>query len=489
MSAVLYDDIPEDFPRPDSELREHKTAHLRVPPHSIEAESSVLGGILLDNAAWDQVGDLLVEGDFYRYEHRTVFAVVGALINATKPADVITVYERLKSMGKADEIGGLAYLNSLAQYMPSASNIRRYAEIVREQSILRKLVAASDEIATAAFNPQGRAVDSILDEAEQRIFNIAENGGVTEDFSSIDDSVVQLLDDIQERFQGGGEPDYVPTGIHEVDERLDGGVRGGEVVVIGARPSMGKSAMAQTIEEHVALQLGLPVLAFSLEMPRKQKTRRHVASIGRIHLQKLRLPERMRDEDWPKLTEAVEKLRQVSIEINDQSSLNINQLRRAARKFKRKYRTKLGLITVDYLGLMDGLDPKMSRTYQLAEITKGLKSLAKELGWPIVLLVQIDRGVEKRDDPMPRLSDLRDSGAIEQDADIVFFIHRPWKHDPTLADEWKPYAKGYFAKLRDGDPGYVDLYYDGPHLHFKSWPIEFLNLPTSKVRTPKGTNV
>jgi replicative DNA helicase len=478
-----HEDFPDDFPPPDRQV-----AQLRVPPHSIEAESCVLGSLLLNNDSWDRVGDLLTDADFYRHEHRLIFTAISGLVNASKPADVITVFEQLERTGNGREIGGLAYLNSLAQFVSSASNIRRYAEIVRDRSILRKLVSTADEIATAAFNPQRRSVNEIVDEAERKVFAVGEQRGVDGDWQSIDSVIVEALDFIQARASGEGEADYIPTGIHELDEALDGGMRGGEVIVIAARPSMGKSALTQTIEEHVALQLGLPVACFTLETSKRQKVNRHLASIGRIHLQKIRRPERMRDEDWPKLTEAVEKLRQAPIEINDQSTLNLNQFRRAARRAKRKH-GKLGAITLDYLGLMDGLDPKMSRTYQLGEITKGAKGVAKELGCPVIVLVQVDRGVEKRDDPMPRLSDLRDSGSIEQDADVVMFVHRPWKHDPTLADEWKPYAKLRLAKLRDGDPRDIDLLFDGPHLHFRPWPHEIMAVPTSKTRTPRSTSV
>src|SRR4051812_19778925 len=235
MSAVLTQIGGDDFGH------DRQVAQLRIPPHSIEAESSVLGGLLLDNGAWDRVGDLLTDGDFYRYEHRLIFGVVGTLINATKPADVITVYEQLQSQGKADEVGGLAYLNSLAQYVPSASNIRRYAEIVRERSILRKLVAASDEIATQAFNTQGKAVDKILDEAEQKIFNIGEEGSrMKQGFQSMDALVVQLLDRVQEMADNPNDITGVPTGFIDLDRMLSG-MQAGDLIVVAGRPRMGKA--------------------------------------------------------------------------------------------------------------------------------------------------------------------------------------------------------------------------------------------------------
>src|SRR3954463_5808380 len=244
MSAVLS-------PLEDEFSRDHQIAQLRIPPHSIEAESSVLGGLLLDNGAWDRVGDLLTDSDFYRYEHRLIYASIGGLINATKPADVITVYEQLQTQGKAEEIGGLAYLNSLAQYVPSASNIRRYAEIVRERSILRKLVSASDEIATAAFNTQGRAVDQILDEAEQKIFNIGEEGSrMKQGFQGMDSLVVQLLDGRQGRGENPNANTGGPTGFYDFD-RMTSGLQAGDLIILAARPSLGKTSLAINIAEHV----------------------------------------------------------------------------------------------------------------------------------------------------------------------------------------------------------------------------------------------
>ena len=232
---------------------DRQVAKLRIPPHSIEAESSVLGGLLLDNGAWDRMGDLLVDGDFYRHEHKLIYAAVGGLINASKPADVITVYEQLQNIGKADEIGGLVYLNSLAQYVPSASNIRRYAEIVRERSILRKLVSAADEIATNAFNPQGKAVDKILDEAEQKIFNIGEEGTrMKQGFQSMDALVVELLDRVTEMAENPNDVTGVRTGFHDFD-KMTSGLQPGYMIVLAARPSMGKTSLAINIAEHVAL--------------------------------------------------------------------------------------------------------------------------------------------------------------------------------------------------------------------------------------------
>jgi replicative DNA helicase len=469
---------------------ERQVAHLRVPPQSIEAESCVLGGLLQDNGAWDSVGDLLAEGDFYRHEHRLIFSVVGQLVNACKPADVITVYERLQAMGEDTEVGGLPYLNSLAQYVPSAANIRRYAEIVREKAVLRRLITTVDEIATRAFNTEGESVAAIVDEAEAKILAVSEGGRAkADDFQPMGNYVVRALDRIQNYLSDPeGEADYIPTGIGAWDDLMDGGMRGGELHVVAARPGHGKSAKLLTVATNVsrfsrrAKSVG-DVGIFTMEMPGLQWANRAIAQVGRVHLSKIKRPERLRDEDWPGITEGVELLRQMGIHINDQPALTINNVRSAARKLAR--RTKLALLGVDYLGLMRGMDPRMNRAYQIEEITQGLKNLAKELGVPVMLLVQLKRTVDERADNMPTLADLRDSGAIEQDADTITFVHRPIKVTPDLSDEWKCYARGFVAKARDSEGGLFDEYYEGPQLRFSDWPSD-LDIPRDKTRVVKA---
>lgn len=432
-----------------------QVAKLRVPPHSIEAESSVLGGLLLDNGAWDRVGDLLVDNDFYRHEHKLIYAAIGALINASKPADVITVNEQLQNQGKADEMGGLGYLNSLAQYVPSASNIRRYAEIVRERSILRKLVTASDEIATNAFNPQGKAIDRILDEAEQKIFNIGEEGSrMKQGFQSMDTLVVELLDRVQEMADNPNDITGVPTGFYDLD-RMTSGLQPGDMVVLAARPSMGKTAFAINIAEHVALNEGLPVAVFSMEMGASQLAVRVVGSIGRIDQGHLRTG-KLNDDEWPRLTEAIEKLRTVSLHIDETPGLTPSELRANARRLARQC-GKLGLIVVDYLQLMSGSGGSGgdNRATELGEISRGLKMLAKELQCPVIALSQLNRSVEQRTDKRPMMSDLRESGAIEQDADIIMFIYRD---DYYNSDSKEPgVAEIIIGKQRNGPTGTVKL--------------------------------
>jgi replicative DNA helicase len=460
MSAVL-NSVDDDF------SRDHQIAQLRIPPHSIEAESSVLGGLLLDNGAWDRVGDLLTDSDFYRYEHRLIYGAVGALINATKPADVITVYEQLQGLGKAEEVGGLAYLNSLAQYVPSASNIRRYGEIVRERAILRKLVSASDEIATAAFNTQGKPVDKILDEAEQKIFNIGEEGSrMKQGFQAMDSLVVQLLDRVQEMADNPNDITGVPTGFYDLD-RLTSGFQAGDMVVLAARPSMGKTALAINIAEHVALHEELPVAVFSMEMGASQLAVRIVGSIGRIDQMHLRTG-KLTDDEWPRLTEAIEKLRNVSLHIDETPGLTVSELRANARRLARQCGGKLGLIVVDYLQLMS-VSSSMSeenRATAVGEISRGLKMLAKELQCPVMALSQLSRGVESRTDKRPMMSDLRESGAIEQDADVIMFIYRD---DYYNKDSKEPgVAEIIISKQRNGPTGTVKLAFVKPLTKFES---------------------
>ena len=435
--------------------KDQQVAQLRIPPHSIEAESSVLGGLLLDNLAWDGVSDLLHDGDFYRYEHRLIFSAMASLINTSRPADVITVFEHLQSLGKAEEIGGLSYLNSLAQYVPSASNIRRYAEIVRERSVLRKLVTASDEISTSAFNPKGRPVASILDEAEQKIFNIGEEGARTKQgFQSMDTLVVDLLDRVQEMADNPNDVTGVPTGFYDLD-RMTAGFQAGDMIVLAARPSMGKTALAINIAEHVALNEGLPVAVFSMEMGAAQLAVRIVGSIGRIDQGHLRTG-KLTDEEWPRLTEAIEKLRTISLHIDESAGLTSSELRANARRLSRQC-GKLGLIVVDYLQLMSGSGSDgENRATELGEISRGLKMLARELQCPVIALSQLNRSVEQRPDKRPMMSDLRESGAIEQDADIIMFIYRDEYYTKDACKE-PGVAEVIIAKQRNGPTGVVKL--------------------------------
>jgi replicative DNA helicase len=444
--------------------REDEVSRLRVPPHSVEAEQSVLGGLLLDNLAWDRAGDLLTDGDFYRYEHRLIYAAIGALVAASKPADVITVFEQLQSLGKAQDCGGLAYLNALAQSVPSAANMRRYAEIVRERSILRKLIAASDDIATSAFNPHGRAVSTVLDEAESKIFQIGEEGSrQRQGFQSIDKLVVSLIDRVQELHDNGAEEvTGVRTGFYELD-RMTAGLQKGDLLVLAARPSMGKTAFALNIAEHVAVHEGLPVLVFSMEMGASQLALRLVGSLGRIDQQHLRTG-RLDNSEWERLTGAVEQLGKVQLLIDETAGLTSSELRARARRMARQFGT-LGLIVIDYLQLMSGSSGSdENRATELGEISRGLKSLAKELQCPVLALSQLNRSVESRNDKRPMMSDLRESGAIEQDADIIMFIYRDDYYNKESKEPGV--SEIVIAKQRNGPVGTVKLTFLKPLTRF-----------------------
>jgi replicative DNA helicase len=433
-----------------------EVAKLRVPPHSIEAEQSVLGGLLLDNSAWDRASDILNESDFYRHEHQLIFGAIQQLINASKPADVITVFEQLQMSGKGSEVGGLTYLNNLAQSVPSAANMRRYAEIVRERAVLRKLVSVSDEIATNAFNPNGRNVSDILDEAEAKIMKIGEEGNKSKQgFHAMDGLVVDLLDRVTELADNGlDDVTGVRTGFIDMD-KMTAGLQKGDLIILAARPSMGKTAFALNIGENVAVNEGLPVAIFSMEMGASQLALRMVGSIGRINQQNLRTG-RLSDDEWSRLSETVEKLRTANVFIDETPGLSPNELRARARRLARQFGGTLGLIIIDYLQLMSGSGGnEENRATVIGEISRGLKALAKELQCPVIALSQLNRSVETRPDKRPMMSDLRESGAIEQDADVIMFIYRDeyYNRESKLQGQ----AEIIIGKQRNGPVGSVHL--------------------------------
>ncbi len=465
MAAPIIGRMPAVFESPESGAADAEVARLRVPPNSVEAEQSVLGGLLLDNLAWDRAADLLNEADFYRHEHRLIFAAVGALIGASKPADVITVFEHLQTLGKAQDCGGLAYLNALAQSVPSAANLRRYAEIVRERAVLRRLIAASDEIATSAFNTQGRAVVQILDEAEGLIFKIGEEGSRTrQGFQGIDKLVTALIDRVNELAENGAEEvTGVRTGFYELD-RMTAGLQKGDLIVLAARPSMGKTAFALNIAEHVAVAEGLPVLVFSMEMGAAQLALRMVGSLGRIDQQHLRTGA-LRNEEWERLAEAVDRLGRVQLYIDETPALNAAELRARARRMARQFGGTLGLIVVDYLQLMSGSSgSEENRATEIGEISRGLKALAKELQCPVIALSQLNRSVESRNDKRPMMSDLRESGAIEQDADVIMFIYRDEYYNKESKEPGV--AEIIIGKQRNGPVGTLKLTFLKPLTRF-----------------------
>ena len=440
---------------------------LRVPPHSIEAEQSVLGGLLLDNAAWDKIADMVSADDFYRFDHRLIFQHIVKLINASRPADVITVFDSLTSAAKAEDAGGITYLNALAQNTPSAANIRRYAEIVRDRGVLRKLITVSDEITSAAFNPQGKEVKQMLDEAESKIFSIAEEGARgSQGFQEIQPLLTQVVERIDELYNRDNQNDItgVPTGFVDLD-RMTSGLQPGDLIIVAGRPSMGKTAFSVNIGETVAVESGLPVAIFSMEMGGTQLAMRMLGSVGRLDQHRLKTG-RLNDDDWPRLTHAIQKMNDAQIYIDETPALNSIELRARSRRLSRTC-GKLGLIIVDYLQLMSANSPGENRATEISEISRNLKGLAKELNCPVIALSQLNRSLEQRPDKRPVMSDWRESGAIEQDADLILFIYRDEVYNPDSPD--KGMAEIIIGKQRNGPIGSVRMTFLGQYTKFENY--------------------
>ncbi len=442
-------------------------AHLRVPPHSVEAEQSVLGGLLLDNQAWDRMGDLVTDGDFYRDEHRRIFRQIRNLLERSRPADVVTVAEALEGAGEGEQTGGLAYLGELAANTPSAANIRRYAEIVRERAVLRQLVATADEIAGDALNPLGRDAETLLDEAESKIFAIAEAGaGHSDGFVHINPLLTQVVERIQELHDRDNPSDItgIPTGYVDLD-RMTSGFQAGDLIIVAGRPSMGKTAFALNIAESVAVDTGLPVGIFSMEMGGTQLAMRMLASIGRLDSHRVRSG-RLTDDEWSRLSFALGKLHEAPIYIDETGGLTPANLRARARRLARQYGGKLGLVVIDYIQLMSSNRQGENRATEVSDISRSIKSLAKELQVPIVALSQLSRKVEERNDKRPMMSDLRESGAIEQDADVILMMYREEYYKPDTPD--KGIAEVIIGKQRNGPTGTVRLTFLGEYTRFES---------------------
>ena len=446
-------------------------AHLRVPPHSIEAEQSVLGGLLLDNAAFDKIADIISEGDFYRDEHKRIYRHISKLLERAKPADAVTVAESLDLGGEGNETGGLAYLGELAVNTPSASNIRRYAEIVRERAILRQLVTAGDEIAGSAFNPLGRDPKQLLDEAEAKVFAIAESGFRHQSgFQHINPLLTQVVERIQELHDRDNPSEItgVPTGYHDLDARTSG-LQPGDLLIVAGRPSMGKTSFALNMGEHVAIEVGLPVAVFSMEMGGAQLAMRMLSSVGRLDAHRVRTG-RLNDDEWSRLSFALGKMHEAPLYIDETPALNPIDLRARARRLHRQC-GKLGLIIIDYLQLMSSANGSgENRATEISEISRSLKGLAKELSVPVIALSQLNRSLEQRPNKRPVMSDLRESGAIEQDADVIMFIYRDEVYNPDTPD--KGSAEIIIGKQRNGPIGTVRLTFLGEYTRFENFAAQ-----------------
>ncbi|MSQ60314.1 MAG: replicative DNA helicase [Betaproteobacteria bacterium] len=388
--------------------RDSAAESLRLPPHSLESEQSVLGGLLLDNSAWDRIADVIAEADFYRADHRLIYRHIMRLMEKSRPADIITVSESLESTQELQAAGGIPYLSALAQNIPGAANIRRYAEIVRERAILRRLAETAASISDSAFNTMGRDASQILDEAESKIFQIAELGSRGkqgfQDMPPLLTQVVERIDLLYNR-ENPSDVTGVPTGYLDLD-RMTSGLQGGDLVIVAGRPSMGKTSLALNIAEHVGLSAGLPVGIFSMEMAATQLVMRLIGSTGKLDQHKLRTG-RLQDQEWQRLTYAVGKLNDAPIHIDETPALNALELRARARRLHRQYK-QLGLIVIDYIQLMSASSQGENRATEISEISRSLKALAKELNCPVIALSQLNRSLEQRPNKRPVMSDLRE---------------------------------------------------------------------------------
>jgi replicative DNA helicase len=441
-------------------------AHMRLPPHSLEAEQSVLGGLLLENSAWDRIGDVVSEKDFYRQDHRQILRAIIKQISNNHPADAVTVSETLQSLGELEAVGGLSYIVALASNTPSAANIRRYAEIVRERAVMRRLAEVATGIADSAYAPAGRSASQLLDEAEARVFEIAESGSRGQaGFAELKPLLKQVVERIDELYHSDNDSGVtgVPTGFHDLDQKTSG-FQPGDLIIVAGRPSMGKTAFSLNIGEHVALESGLPVAVFSMEMGGQQLVMRMIGSVGKLDQHRLRTG-KLGEDDWQRLTYALGKLNDAPVFIDETPSLNVLELRARARRLQRQC-GKLGMIIIDYIQLMSASSSGENRATEISEISRALKGLAKELQVPVVALSQLNRGLEQRPNKRPVMSDLRESGAIEQDADVILFIYRDEVYNPDTSD--KGTAEIIISKQRNGPIGTVRLAWLGEYTRFES---------------------
>lgn len=446
---------------------------LKVPPNSIEAEQSLIGGLMLDALAWDKVADIITSEDFYRKDHRLIFSAIASLIDGGSPCDVVTVSEHLDSRSELDDSGGLEYLATLANETAGAANARAYAKILRERATLRALISAGNEIAGSAYTNDGRTAAEVLDDAEKMVFEIADRGTRgKKGFKSLKEILPAAVDRIDTLHQADGDITGISTGFNEFD-KLTAGLQPGDLIIIAGRPSMGKTALAVNIAENAAIGAKVPTAIFSMEMPAQQLAFRMISSLGRVdqsHLRTGNFP----DEDWSRINMAVQLMSEAPIFIDDTPSLAPGEIRARARRLHREH--GLGLIVVDYLQLMQVPGSNENRATEISEISRGLKALAKELECPVIALSQLNRSVEQRTDRRPIMSDLRDSGAIEQDADLIVFIYREEVYNQDTPR--KGVADIAIAKQRNGPIGDFPLTFVGRYTKFENWvPDKYGDFP------------
>lgn len=443
---------------------ETSTAALKLPPHSLEAEQSVLGGLMLDNETWYDVSDRVAEEDFLRRDHRLIFRAIRSLAEQQSPFDAVTLSEWLEKSGELDNIGGLAYLGSVAKETPSAANIKAYADIVRDRSVLRQLIRVGTDISNSAYQPEGRHTKELLDIAENQVFQIAEQGGRGQSgFTSINTLLKSAVERIETLFQLDNPITGLPTGYTDFDEKTSG-LQGGDLVIVAGRPSMGKTTFAMNVAENAAITSKKPVAVFSMEMPGEHLVMRMISSLGRVNQQRVRTG-KLDDEDWPRITSAISLLSEASLFIDDTPALTPTDLRARTRRLMREH-GQLGLVVIDYLQLMQAPGKSDNRTAEISEISRSLKALAKELNVPVMALSQLNRSLEQRADKRPVMSDLRESGAIEQDADVIAFIYRDEVYNEDTPEKGK--AEIIIAKQRNGPIGKVHLTFRGEFTRFEN---------------------
>ncbi|WP_347986912.1 replicative DNA helicase [Methylomonas sp. AM2-LC] len=438
---------------------------LKVPPNSIQAEQSVLGGLMLDNQTWDSVADKVVEEDFYRRDHKLIFRTISQLAEKQEPFDVITLSEKLEAVGELQNAGGLAYLGTLVKDTPSAANIVAYANIVRDRSVLRQLIHVGTDISDSAFNTEGRETADLLENAERRVFEIAEQrqrgqGG----FIPIKSLLAKAVDKIETLYELDGNITGASTGFTDLDEKTSG-LQPADLIIVAGRPSMGKTTIAMNMAENVAVKTGNPVAVFSMEMPGEALAMRMMSSLGRIDQHKVRTG-KLDDDDWPRLTSAINLLAETKLFIDDTPALTPTEVRSRARRLTREH-GQLGLIVLDYLQLMQSPSSGDNRVQQISDISRGLKALAKELNVPVMALSQLNRNLEQRPNKRPVMSDLRESGAIEQDADLIIFVYRDEVYNEDSPD--KGIAEIIIGKQRNGPLGTVRLTFLGQYTRFENF--------------------
>ncbi len=438
-------------------------AKLKLQPQSIEAERSVIGALLISSDSWDGVAEVVAAADFYRPEHRAIFRQIALLVDRGEPVDVVTVSDRLLATGELDAAGGHTYLAELAEQTPTASNVRAYANAVRERSVLRQLINAAQDIASSGFNPEGRSSEELVDEAERLIMQISESGQKAGGPQGMEGLLKGAIDRIEELYNTGGDITGLTTGFIDLD-RMTSGLQPSDLVIVAGRPSMGKTSFAMNLIENAALASDRPLMVFSMEMPAEQLVIRMLSSLGRIDQGRVRTG-KLEQDDWPKLASATEKLKGTQVFIDDTPALTPTELRSRVRKLVRE-QGDLGMIMVDYLQLMRVAGSNEGRTAEISEISRSLKAIAKEFKCPVVALSQLNRSLEQRPNKRPVNSDLRESGAIEQDADVIMFIYRDEVYNEDSPD--KGVAEIIIGKQRNGPIGTCRLSFQGQFTRFEN---------------------